>query len=52
MKIFRIFVSLAVIAGLAADLGSVLCAIVMWSSALVLFAGAILVIRYLNKKNA
>ena len=41
-----------VIAGLAADLGSVLCAIVMWSSALVLFAGAILVIRYLNKKNA
>ena len=40
-----------VIAGLAADLGSVLCAIVMWSSALVLFVGAILVIRYLNKKN-
>ena len=41
-----------VIAGLAASLGSVLCCVLMWVSALVLFAAAVLFIKYMAKKNA
>ena len=41
-----------VIAGLTASLGSVLCALISWVVALTLFAGAVLVIKYLNKKKA
>ena len=40
-----------VVAGLAASLGSVLCCILMWVSALALFAGAVLFIRFTAKKN-
>ena len=39
-----------VIAGLCATLGGVLCAVIMWASALLLFAGAVLVIKMANKK--
>ena len=38
------------IAGLAASLGGVLCCVIMWASALVLFAIAIIVIRMLNAR--
>ena len=39
-----------VIAGLCASLGGVLCAVVMWVTALALFAGAVIVIKTLSKK--
>jgi len=41
-----------IVAGLTATLGSVLSCIIMWVSALALFAGAVILIRYLNKKKA
>jgi Na+/H+ antiporter NhaC len=40
-----------VVAGLCASLGSVLCALIAWVVALVLFAGAVILIKYLNSKN-
>ena len=40
------------VAGLCASLGSVLCCIIMWVAALALFAGAVFLIKYLNKKKA
>ena len=39
-----------VIAGLCATMGNVLCCVVMWAVALVLFAGAVALIKMLNKK--
>ena len=38
------------VAGLTATLGGVLCAVIMWAVALVLFAGFIFLVKYLNKK--
>ena len=38
------------IAGLTASLGSVLCCVIMWAVALLLFVGAIFLIKYINKK--
>lgn len=40
------------IGGLCASLGGVLCAVIMWAAALALFAGAVFVIKYLEKKKA
>ena len=40
------------IAGLTASLGGVLCCIIMWAVALALFAGFVILIRYLDKKKA
>lgn len=39
------------VAGLCVGLGSVLCCLIMWVVALVLFVGAVILIKYLNKKN-
>ena len=41
-----------IIAGACASLGSVLSGIIMWVCALALFAGAVFLIKFLNKKNA
>ncbi len=40
------------IAGVTASLGGVLCCVIMWISALLLFGGAVLLIRLINKKKA
>ena len=40
------------IAGICASLGTVLSCIIMWASALVLFAGAVFLIKYLAKKKS
>ena len=39
-----------VVAGLCASLGGVLCGVIMWAVALVLFAGAVLIIKACGKK--
>ena len=41
-----------VIAGLCASLGGVLCGVIMWASALVLFAGLVLIVKMAGKKKA
>jgi Na+/H+ antiporter NhaC len=41
-----------VVAGFAASLGSVLCALIAWAVALVLFAGIVFVIKFAEKKKA
>ena len=41
-----------VIGGLCAALGSVLCCVILWVAALALFAGAVIVIKTMNKKKA
>ncbi len=41
-----------VIAGACVGLGSLLCCLVMWTSAIAIFALAVLTIRYFNKKKA
>ena len=41
-----------VIAGLCASLGGVLCGVIMWASALVLFAGLVLIFKMAGKKKA
>jgi Na+/H+ antiporter NhaC len=41
-----------VVGGVCATLGSVLCAVIMWVVAILLFVGAIFGLKYLNKKNA
>ncbi|MBQ4043827.1 MAG: Na+/H+ antiporter NhaC family protein, partial [Clostridia bacterium] len=41
-----------IIGGLCAALGSVLCCVILWVAALALFAGAVIVIKTMNKKKA
>ena len=40
-----------IVAGLCATLGSVLCALITWVVALALFAGAVILIKYLNARS-
>ena len=40
-----------IVAGLCAELGGVWSGLIMWAVALVLFAGFVVVVKYLNKKN-
>ena len=40
-----------IVAGLSATLGSVLCALITWVVALALFAGAVILIKYLNARS-
>ena len=40
-----------IVAGLCATLGSVLCALITWAVALALFAGAVILIKYLNARS-
>ena len=40
-----------VVAGLCASLGGVLCCVIMWVVALILFAASVLVIKKINSKN-
>ena len=41
-----------IVAGACASLGGVLCGVIMWATALILFAGAVLGIKYLTKKQS
>lgn len=52
LSVAAIAVITYVIAGFCASLGSVLACIIMWAVAIVLFAGFIFLLKYLQKKNA
>jgi len=50
--VFGIAVVAYLVAGLCAGLGSVLCCLIMWAVAILLFVGAVFLIKYLEGKKA